>query len=76
MERLTIEFRNAEDKSTLQRVIKALEMDVVLSDADEKSSVPESHYTKLKEISDNMDANPELELPWKEVKRRIISSNE
>ena len=49
MERLTIEFRNAEDKSTLQRVIKALEMDVVLSDADEKSSVPESHYKKIEE---------------------------
>ena len=49
MERLTIEFRNAEDKSTLQRVIKALEMDVFLSDALEKNSVPESHYKKIEE---------------------------
>ena len=74
MEQLIIEFKNAEDKAMLQRVIAALQMDVILSE--NENVIPQLHYEKLKTISDEMDLNSELGTTWEELKRKVYSSNE
>ena len=68
MDSLTIRFKNTNDKTTIQKIIEVLNMDVEL--IDQESVIPEEHYQTLDNELKQYQNGDIKSNPWEEVEKK------